>query len=82
MDFGAKRIENRYIGIACKTDLIRTILLGKFKGLRVQLVSFCFILSRSSIQDTLFYLHGLRGTPRYLEGKEPFENPRIQRMFL
>ena len=30
----------------------------------------------------LFKLHGLRVTPRYFEGKEPFENPRIQRMFL
>ena len=82
MDFRAERIDNRYMGIACKTDLIKTNLLGKFRGLRVQLVSFCFILSKSSSQDVLFNLCRLKGMPRYFEGKEPFEKPRIHIMFL
>ena len=82
MDFRAERTKNMYMGIACKTDLIKTNLLGKFRGLRVQLVSFCFIRSRRSRQEVHFNLRGPRGTPNYFEGKEPFEKPRIRRMFL
>ena len=82
MDFGAKRIENMYMGIACKTDFNKTNLLGRFRGIRVQFASFCFILSRSSSQEDRFNFPRPRGTPKYFEGKEPFAKPRMQRMFL
>ena len=70
------------MGIACSTDLIRTSLLGRLRGLKVQLESFCFILSRSSSQEVLFNFLRPRGTPKYFEGKDPFAKSKMHRMFL
>ena len=79
---GVERTENRYMGIACNTDLIGISLLGRLIGLRVQIESFCFILSRSSSQEVLFKFLRPRGMPRCFEGKDPFVKPRMWRMFL
>ena len=82
IDLGAKRIKNRYIGIACMMVLTRINLLGKFKGRRNQLEILCFIISSSSCEDDFFILPNPGGIPRYLNGKDPSEKPKIHNMFL
>ena len=81
-DFGAERIDKRYMGIACIIAFTKIKRLGRFKGRRTQLESFCFIFSRRSCQEAFFSYPTPRGIPRYLEGIVPFENPRILIMFL
>ena len=56
--------------------------MGKFKGHNTQLESFYFNLSKRSYHDSFYCLPNSRGIPRYLDGKAPFENPKILKMFL
>ena len=81
-DFGAVKTKNRYIGKSWRTNLIKTNLLGRFKGLRVQLANLAFILSSRSCQETYLIVPCPKGTPIYLVGKVPFVNPKILPMFL
>ena len=81
-DLGADSTERRYIGIAWITDLTRTSLPGRFKGLIAQLDSLLFILSTKSHEEACLIIFCLRGTPRYLVGSLPFWKPKILPMFL
>ena len=75
-NFGAQRIDKRYMGIACITAFTNIRRLGRFKGQRTQLERFCFIFSRRSCHEAFFSCPIPRGILIYLEGIVPFnQNP-------
>ena len=59
--------------MAWRTDFTKTGILGKFRGLRTQLDNLPLILSMRSYHEVFFMVPLPKGTPRYLEGKDPSE---------
>ena len=82
MVLGAEGIDKRYTSIAWITDFTKTSLLGKFRGLRTQLDNLPLILSMRSYHEAFFMVPLPKGTPRYLEGKDPLVKPKILTIFL
>ena len=80
--FGAARVEKRYSGIACRTDLMRTSLPAILRARKVHEESFESSLSRRDCQEVILIAEAERGAPRYLEGRWEMVNPRILAMFL
>jgi len=62
--FGAAKIEKRYRGIACRTDLIRTILLEMLSARKVHKESLDSSLSRRVFQEECLTTDAARGAPR------------------
>jgi len=62
--FGAAKIEKRYRGMACKTDLIRTSLLAMLSARKVQRESLDSSLSRRVFQEECLTAAAARGAPR------------------
>ena len=81
IDLGAERIEKRFTSMAWRTDLTRTNLLGKFRGLRVQLASLALILSRRYFQDTFRMAPFPSRTPSIWKAWFPWGNPESYQYF-
>ena len=62
--FKDTREENKYTGMAWKNDLIKTSLLAKFSGLRVQFESLFLILSNNSDHDSFLTIESANKDPK------------------
>lgn len=80
--FGAAKIENKYKGMAWRTDLMRIILLAMLRERYVQEESLVSKLSRRVLQEACLIAESNKGSPRYFEGSLAIEKPKILAIFL
>jgi len=78
-ELGVARAEKTYKGMACKTNL-RTRRLAKLRVRKVQELSLFSRDVRRPSQELLWSALSMRGTPGYLDGREPLLKPRMRTM--